>query len=173
MQFTDNGKFSVHLKEIHAPTCTACEKTFDSKTDLDKHIEEDHSKESNIICVVCSKSYKTNEDCLQHLEVDHSKCQVCVHTALDEEHLEIHMNENHIFKCLVCDEKLQSEPALKDHTVSAHTIHCPVCAVSFVGKEEFVKHYKYEHHLVCTTCGEVFRCVCISSTGHVSQSVSQ
>ncbi|KOB72140.1 Uncharacterized protein OBRU01_12676 [Operophtera brumata] len=85
-RFPNRYTMVVHANKVHKGpanyhNCNACDRVFELKQQLVKHIRRDHLMERRYQCSVCSKAFFTNSFLLKH-EVTHSgemkySCNVC------------------------------------------------------------------------------------------------
>lgn len=131
-RFAEYFRRQKHMVEVHglAPlkyTCNVCERSFDRRYTLSRHLKRDHLEERENECDVCNyKCYTKNE-----LKV----------------HMVKHTGER-IFECAVCKKSYARKKTLKEHM----RIHnndrrfvCPACGQAFVQKCSLKGHMKTHH----------------------------
>jgi len=128
--------------------CTECDKSFYSKTDLDRHYQSVHSTERPFVCEVCSSSFKTKPNLGRHVKNAHDKikngCLECktyykTEYELDEHLTQIHPNfSRFICQIEVCQKGFLKEVDLKIHYAKNHETFpktCSLCKESKTYKE--------------------------------------
>ena len=80
--------------------CTECNKHFNFRNSLSKHIKSDHEQMS-FSCLVCDKSFNYQSNLQRHVNVKHCKPQLK-------------------FKCGLCSKYFQNSSTLKKHKRSFH-----------------------------------------------------
>lgn len=131
-RFAEYFRRQKHLVEAHglAPlkyTCNVCERTFDRRYTLSRHLKRDHLEERENVCDVCSyRCYTKNE----------LKVHMVKHTG------------QKIFECTVCKKSYARKKTLREHM----RIHnndrrfvCPACGQAFVQKCSLKGHMKTHH----------------------------
>ena len=130
--FSSLGSLKRHVKKIHENmpkilVCDKCEggKTFETRTELGKHMRKVHKigKEKNCVCSVCGKAY---------LEM-----------AFLREHMYSHADEPQ-FPCEKCSKKFWGRRQLYHHDMSIHEGRrdhiCTYCGKGFHTKSRLLRH---------------------------------
>ncbi|XP_070547133.1 gastrula zinc finger protein XlCGF26.1-like [Ptychodera flava] len=149
--------FSQHLQDVHGEKmefkCERCNKTFENRSNLLRHVKANRNRES---CATALARFKGT------IDID---CPVC-QKKFDEKgklinHLSLHSVEKP-FKCYICDKAYTNNKSLKAHKRSFHSdvkpILCEVCG------KRFLRNYQLQRHMVqhsdkkyqCGTCGMWF-----------------
>ena len=139
--------------------------------ELNKHLERNHSPQSN--SGVCEKDLNEMSECdnlpLNHDKKDnnHSKddkfCILCTTAFQNEIDLEWHMETEHEvgnYKCLACNFCSESQDELGIHIVSLHAFPCDKCQSTIFQTPELLASHNVSHHQSqpcrCEKCGETF-----------------
>ena len=133
------GRLTFHMEKYHDEhqtfPCEKCDKKFDRKDVLYRHIEEVHST-YNINLPAAIKKLKVNEK--------EWKCKMCDLTFHSKNDI-----ENHLIK----------RNCLKPDTIMKHI--CQFCTSSFKEKHNLTKHIQNKHTvkeiITCPNCGKVFQ----------------
>ena len=92
-------------------TCTMCEETFESNTELDNHIESSHS---GVKCDFCEQTFSCNLKLQKHKNEKHPaayiQCKHCMLRFQDSRQLEHHVHTQH---------KSHTDPASTDSLIKS------------------------------------------------------
>uniref|UniRef100_A0A182JRJ5 C2H2-type domain-containing protein n=1 Tax=Anopheles christyi TaxID=43041 RepID=A0A182JRJ5_9DIPT len=132
--FRTNFAMERHIKLHHQPQlvnwqqCDQCEKWFDCKENLKKHVR------------------------LRHDERGQFPCDQCEHVSVNRRSLVFHKNRIHkqrqLFDCKHCGKKLLSKLGLREHLATHSNVplySCDFCDVTFNSSANKYKHYKSKH----------------------------
>ncbi|XP_060803366.1 zinc finger protein Xfin-like [Amyelois transitella] len=141
-------KFTAHMNKMHSikslPVycCRVCATTFESKNELESHINEELGEFDDLwICQFCDKEFDNRETTRRHLNehIDELEFDNCFSPHLG-------------FKCRYCPMLFWNEPDRESHQVRVHFENniedyykCQDCSETFSDKVFFVHHY-YEKH---------------------------
>ena len=97
-RFTRAADLNRHLRDHETSNkCDLCDKTFKSKSSLNRHNQTTHSEKQHI-CDICGKAfgtpYRLREHSLTHQPKQH-KCDACGSTFSKKSNLTRHMNSSH------------------------------------------------------------------------------
>ncbi|XP_069363852.1 zinc finger protein 25-like [Maniola hyperantus] len=131
-RFTEYFRRQKHLVEIHgvAPLryrCNVCDKAFERRYTLSRHMKRDHLEERDFQCQLCAYKCFTNVELRVHM-VKHNgerifECSVCKKSYARKktlkEHMRIHNNDRR-FACAVCGQAFVQKCSLKGHVKTHH-----------------------------------------------------
>ncbi|XP_032526287.2 zinc finger protein 28-like isoform X2 [Danaus plexippus] len=132
-RFSEYFRRQKHLVEVHglAPLhykCNVCDKAFDRRYTLSRHMKRDHLEERDYQCQLCSYKCFTNNELSVHM-IKHNgerihECSVCNKSYARKktlrEHMRIHNNDRR-FSCAVCGQSFVQKCSLKGHVKTHHT----------------------------------------------------
>lgn len=105
--------------------CDKCGKTFQSKYNLSKHIENEHLRVQSepLQCLICNTWYRNPDGLKAHNKNMHSnsdtehRCHICQKVSTTHRALLRHINFNHVrerkFKCTMCEKAFKRSQDLK------------------------------------------------------------
>ncbi|XP_002071727.4 zinc finger protein 782 [Drosophila willistoni] len=143
-------------------SCPHCEKKYQSKTTLDRHLAQQHKtlKDSPIEmtklkfkCQHCDKIYKGKYSLRQHVKRDH------VLDVKDEETTEgqATATSSSTFTCLECHKELPRLRLLDEHMFQMHGgALCPICQRRYKTRHELKRHqlnHTNERNVICSFAG--------------------
>ncbi|XP_063632122.1 PR domain zinc finger protein 5-like [Cydia splendana] len=131
-RFSEYFRRQKHLVQIHnlAPLqykCNVCDKSFDRRYTLSRHMKRDHLEERDYQCQLCSYKCFTNNELTVHM-IKHNgerifECAVCKKSYARKktlkEHMRIHNNDRR-FACAVCGQAFVQKCSLKGHIKTHH-----------------------------------------------------
>ncbi|XP_047039547.1 gastrula zinc finger protein XlCGF26.1-like [Helicoverpa zea] len=131
-RFAEYFRRQKHLAQVHgvAPLrykCNVCDRSFDRRYTLSRHMKRDHLEERDFQCEMCSYKCFTNNELRVHM-VKHNgeriyECSVCKKSYARKktlkEHLRIHNNDRR-FACAVCGQAFVQKCSLKGHLKTHH-----------------------------------------------------
>ena len=106
-----------------------CQRTFNDRSSMNKHIKSVHLKEKPHVCEVCQKAFSRASHLKEHLVV-HSKekkfeCPVCFKRfpflSTMNHHKQSH-GDDKLFKCDRCTKSFKEKKSLKVHCINTHKI---------------------------------------------------
>lgn len=127
-QYCDKSFTLYHNLKAHLPrhsgqlfTCFECNRHFDDKTKLKRHIIT-HGDNKRFKCNVCQKSFFFNKNLTQHL-LTHTgeknfKCNICEKSFSQHGHLKTHLithTDESKFKCDLCNVSFRFNTNLRRH----------------------------------------------------------
>ncbi|MBO9481875.1 C2H2-type zinc finger protein [Salinisphaera sp. G21_0] len=148
--------------------CNKCEKRFDRKKNLARHIRV-HNGEKPYKCKVCKKNFSRGSNLKVHARTHNGqrpyKCDNCdkrfLHRSDLKKHIRIHTGEKP-YKCEVCKMSFSIATSLTNHT-RKHTgerpYKCKVCDKSFRLATSLLKHkstHTGEKAFKCEVCEKSF-----------------
>ncbi|XP_037823192.1 zinc finger protein 271-like isoform X2 [Lucilia sericata] len=162
-------------KHIQKPNiCKYCLKSFDRKTDLNRHIRI-HTDERPYSCNVCDTAFKQVNHLKRHRESMHSilfqpqkfNCELCTKSFTEAEilkrHMSIHENKLSSYPCTMCSKIFKTRYDWQRHEQthsSRMDLICEYCLKSFDSNETLNRHlkvHKGEFKFLCTICKKTFR----------------
>lgn len=131
-RFTEYFRRQKHLVTIHGVeplkyNCNVCDRSFDRRFTLSRHMKRDHLEERNYQCEMCSYKCFTNNELRVHM-IKHNgerifECSVCKKSYARKktlkEHMRIHNNDRR-FACAVCGQAFVQKCSLKGHMKTHH-----------------------------------------------------
>ncbi|XP_053614847.1 zinc finger protein 480-like [Plodia interpunctella] len=138
--------------------CTKCPERFNEYFRRQKHMVEVHGVAPVFYkCNVCDKSFERRYTLSRHLKRDHLEerdyqCELCSYKCFTSNELRVHMvkhNGERIYECSVCKKSYARKKTLKEH-MRIHNndrrFACAVCGQAFVQKCSLKGHLKTHHH---------------------------
>ena len=175
-QTNDYNSLKKHIEEIHMPLvtqncvsiipCTLCDKTFVDSTQLEKHMTEIHSTDTDqwldSKCTKCGKIVRTNMGRERHVQLYCDSCRLCYPERTS---FEIHMSVLHSEPieqkkegkepddagtcCDQCGNLFENVKDLIAHIQMSHSnpelITCKHCDYKAPNKEEMYDHIECDH----------------------------
>ncbi|KAJ8705687.1 hypothetical protein PYW08_012733 [Mythimna loreyi] len=131
-RFAEYFRRQKHLVQVHgvAPLkykCNVCDKSFDRRYTLSRHMKRDHLEERDFQCETCSYKCFTKNELRVHM-IKHNgerifECSVCKKSYARKktlkEHMRIHNNDRR-FACAVCGQAFVQKCSLKGHLKTHH-----------------------------------------------------
>ncbi|XP_048003769.1 PR domain zinc finger protein 5-like isoform X6 [Leguminivora glycinivorella] len=158
--------------------CKECQKTFDKKSALQKHIRSFHRKHT-FNCPDCPETFPTKRTLQTHAKKVHDKntgvekgmaksryaefmkvtqgenpyaCRLCDFACAERGPLLSHIRSKHLrqMACPICDQYFPDQKLLDAHKTQPHhaKYSCTTCNLNFTKKELLTKHNKWHHDLV-------------------------
>ena len=167
--FKTNARLKEHII-IHTDNkpfaCELCDKSYNSKSNLRKHIEL--HKNLEVICVQCPKVFCSKYQMRQHAKI-HSKngllkCNFCTYETEQKTNLNIHVKRHiNTFKlqCPYCDLTFSIKADRKKHIhthLNVKMFKCMVCCKTFKQNTGLLNHKKIheEANILCRFCDKSF-----------------
>lgn len=166
----------THIKPIELKLpCEHCEKIFDNKRYLQKHIRLVHTTTGvDVVCPQCDKTFKNQHRLNVHVQrvhthrddVDH-ECSVCQKSFASAFGLKNHMTLHErsltdIVSCHVCQNAYRSQTLLNRHIKRQHQpavpSQCPQCGKVFINQDRLQNHMvrHTEKKFECDICKRMF-----------------
>ena len=170
---------NVHEKNSYKHECNQCEKSFNLKHALKRHINFVHKGLRLYKCQICKKSYGNTENLREHVRAIHDgikpfACEKCQFRCSRKSRLRIHVANRHEgirerkYNCNICDmafydmKGYQQHQKCKGHlekkkkdTVTSEkdnqNYNCIFCKTTFKYQEDLKNHL---HHKGCTAMSE-------------------
>ena len=182
----ESRALSYHILNTHfnqsVHKCSVCERGFDTKSDLEKHIKTAHVEErESFQCDKCPKSFKSLLGLNLHVKGIHigqkeAECKMCDKTFRNERYLKnhqklMHSGERTKWVCDDCGKSFLSKQLFKNHCLRVHLndeekakhMHpCPdpQCDNTFLTKDNLNRHFKRVHlkekNYQCSLCPKGF-----------------
>ena len=140
-------------------TCETCNRTFPSKTCLNKHIKHVHEKSSNVICEKCNEQFSTSATLRSHLprckgkKIDQTEyiCEKCSRVYSNKRSLTYHMkscngnvpSSSSSSHKRTANDSIQNKPSKKKR--SSGCVMCSVCSNCFLSKQQRDQHVAEDH----------------------------
>ena len=161
-------------------TCDSCNSSYDSVTQINRHMKQIHGK---YLKYFCQKSEKCDEDFLKlkdlrnHIETVHAKedellyCDQCEKKFLIPSELKQHNDRVHLkikgrkkaFFCDKCAKSFFSNGGLNEHTLHQHNdgkkdFQCDLCGNCYATASSLKDHKKEFHYKAfkCDQCDKLF-----------------
>ncbi|XP_030371468.1 serendipity locus protein delta [Scaptodrosophila lebanonensis] len=151
--------------------CSSCNKQFNSKYQLQKHMSEEHSKPQTHVCPICGIVRRDEEYLELHMNLHEGKtekqCRYCpksfsrpVNTL---RHMRMHWNKQK-YQCEKCGLRFSQDNLLYNHRLrheaEENPIICSICNVSFKSRKTFnhhtLIHKENRPRHYCTVCPKSF-----------------
>ena len=149
---------------ITAHHCILCDKLFNRKSSLWRHLFVVHSPRRPYACDTCGRSFTgmgaLKRHVLIHSDLKRFACDVCDRAFLRidclKEHKRIHSGIKP-FKCTICDKPFRQRHSVRVHENTTHTgarpHKCKVCGMDFSTRSNLTRHTKSKHwHWHTTYC---------------------
>ncbi|XP_034484801.1 serendipity locus protein delta [Drosophila innubila] len=166
---SDNqGKF---IAKRSKQECSTCGKSFNARYQLQKHINEEHSKTHAHVCPICGVIRRDEEYLELHMNVHEGKtekqCRYCpksfsrpVNTL---RHMRMHWDKKK-YQCEKCGLRFSQDNLLYNHRLrheaEENPIICSICNVSFKSRKTFnhhtLIHKENRPRHYCTVCPKSF-----------------
>ena len=145
-------------KDSNETKCNACNTSFVTSKQLDKHIEEKHNQKD---CNFCEKTFPNKNQLKKHMDrcveygnttANCNKCQKTVTRFGLKNHIERCHGKQDNFSCPKCGQKGSSINKIKKHMEEEHSdrveknmFSCPKCGQKGSSINEMKKHMDEEH----------------------------
>ncbi|XP_053391194.1 zinc finger protein 676-like isoform X2 [Mercenaria mercenaria] len=164
----------VH-KNMHAGLkpheCAKCEKSFATKSSLERHDAVRHQEATPFKCGQCGKAFKTKDNLKKHSKVHQEpkfSCEVCgkgwVEKCSLRKHMQVHTKAKP-FICELCG-KAYGRKSLLDNHRRLHTGEkpykctkegCDKAFRSYSNLKQHIRNHSATHPYVCDVCGKMFK----------------
>ncbi len=164
--FTNHVKNRHSLKTKAVYGCPKCDKKFQNKAGQRLHLLHQHGNQGQFKCSICDRifNYKTTLD--KHIHAVHLgflvdrqeksvQCLICDLKLASQRGLQDHIKKIHTHnslkvKCPICDKVFAAQSTLKEHMKSRHqkskeSHKCHICDKVFDNKAKMKAHFKYVH----------------------------
>ena len=171
-----------HVKSVHeiligekkSFRCPQCEKIFESKAGIIRHIDLYHKGLEKLECPTCKREFRGKGVLDRHIAVVHERkkphlCKICGKTFSAGFLLKNHIRLVHEGKrphvCDICGKTFKTPQQTKNHILSSHgdgkkPFQCPSCDKTFVLKHHMQKHAFIHTNIrsyECTACDDKFK----------------
>ena len=141
--------------------CIICEKTFNLKNKLKRHLKEIHLNEFNFSkCSICPKSFKRKEHLKRHILAIHLKdkfsCSICNQRYVELNRIKQHFTKKHkLTVCQYCNNFYTLEHSETHHkncekenkeSHSENVHYCSKCKLCFTTKEKLKRHLNSQNN---------------------------
>ena len=157
--------FQKRRKNLTGYKCSQCNRSFNSKSEVNKHAKNVHSESTILICPYCGEPISRKDNLIRHIQDVHNSSNAllyceqtdCGKSFASKRALQRHIDDNHEkkkFKCTVCKTDFSRRNLLERHMVAVHvaavqdvplTFRCE-CGKDFRNSQGLMSHRKY--------CGE-------------------
>ena len=171
-----------HVKSVHeiligekkSFRCPLCEKIFESKMGIIRHIDLYHKGLEKLECPTCKREFRGKGVLDRHIAVVHERkkphlCTICGKAFPAGFVLKKHIRLVHEGKrphvCDSCGKTFKTPHQLKNHILSSHgdgkkSFQCPSCDKTFVLKHDMKKHAFIHTNIrpyECNACDDKFK----------------
>ena len=171
-----------HVKSVHeiligekkSFRCPLCEKIFESKMGIIRHVDLYHKGLEKLECPTCKREFKGKGVLNNHIAVIHERkkphlCTICGKAFPTGFVLKNHIKLVHEGKrphvCDTCGKTFKTPQQTKNHILSSHgdgkkPFQCPSCDKTFVLKHHMQKHAFIHTNIrsyECTACDDKFK----------------
>ena len=171
-----------HVKSVHeiligekkSFRCPLCEKIFESKMGIIRHIDLYHKGLEKLECPTCKREFRGKGVLDRHIAVVHERkkphlCTICGKAFPAGFVLKNHIRLVHEGKrphvCDSCGKTFKTPHQLKNHILSSHgdgkkSFQCPSCDKTFVLKHDMKKHAFIHTNIrpyECNACDDKFK----------------
>ncbi|XP_026475656.1 zinc finger protein 836-like [Ctenocephalides felis] len=166
------SSFQFHVlghSNIRPFKCNACEKSYKTKTMLNKH-KLSHQNEKKYKCKYCGENFTNTNRRYYHIKMIHDNnyphaCEICPKTFKLKNHLinhrMIHTGERR-YPCTMCPSAFTTSSGLRNHTYT-HTgekkFSCTLCDRRFTRLHTLKNHMVFhtrERRYKCDKCGKTY-----------------
>ena len=155
-------------------TCHHCNKSYNNKASVQRHIKYAHSEHPRVPCDICSKEFSERDAMMRH-RASHQpshQCDECGRMFATLYSVTRHYNIQHKntggYDCRTCGKRYTSQVSLSAHMVkhgAPKPFTCKVCMKMFVQKKTWKIHVESgiclkkaegDNKYSCDTCGKCF-----------------
>lgn len=109
--------------------CDYCEKSFDNRSNLMRHMNLHKDVTPNYVCEQCGASYSAMHSLKEHMNDKHTKKKMHVCEVCNREFTNRHLYKNHVvthsedrpFACTICSKSFKLKTNLMRHTKRCHS----------------------------------------------------
>lgn len=120
--------FPLNLFSAKSHKCDHCEKSFDTRSNLTRHMQIHKDVTPSFVCEQCGGSYATMHALREHINDRHTKKKVHICEVCQREFTNRHLYRNHIathsedrpFACTICTKAFKLKTNLMRHTKRNH-----------------------------------------------------
>ena len=154
--------------------CNNCNKSFNFKSHLNKHLKLFHINQGKLQCLKCKKQFKFKYQFKTHKKICSTKiekksetCDICDESFYSSKLLEKHVKNTHsksgYYNCKDCSQSFDRPKYLQDHIDSLHNkkkFKCNICDKNFMLERNLSIHYlrvhKQNEKFQCDICEKDF-----------------
>lgn len=136
-------------------TCNNCSAEFQTKDEVEKHVE---SHEEKYVCLICqitvNGALNFSAHMQQHREDKSFPCPMCIHTATRKSAMLTHITRMHFrkydFQCRTCGKCFNDATTFKEHEnfhLGIKPFVCIVCSREFVYSRYLIAHQIRNHRV--------------------------
>ena len=136
--------------------CQVFDNSVSKENDSKAQVSSIHDEKEPFECTTCGKNLFAKTNLLRHITDEHPlKCSKCDQLLDKKILLKRHMitvhDEKKKYFCNICDLKFLLKQSLKKHLVSVHNkpikvYDCSICSDSFMNQDRLTKHRRNVHH---------------------------
>ena len=139
-----------YLKDQISDLCSFCEKSFESRSDLKGHLQDEHfisqGTQTDVNTATQDESVQQESSVKPFILY---KCFYCYRSIISEEQLKSHRKECSTV-CAICDAQCKDISDLQLHVLEYHTWFipqylCSQCPTNFKSNESLQSHRRYSH----------------------------
>ena len=172
ISFGEKSALKFHVNSFHkrAFKCAICQKVFETRELLTKHMVGIHKAKLGFKCDTCKECFLNKDQLKDHFKTVHQKtvyvCEKCNEFCRDSYLLTKHIIEKHNgHKCQFCYSAFFNREKLLSHIKDIHQeeeeeveeIKCRICFEKFRTQSEFSKHFNKKHQEKCQYCEKFFK----------------
>ena len=174
------GKLSYHYKSLHFYCSKKCDKQFESRDDLMKHLEDNHPDEAftkqfggkRHTCKFCKKTYSKTDLMDGHYKLIHQYCRDCDISCSGKEEMILHLQEIHQidFTCSICQKVFLLKKPFNEHMRRIHNEkdkeskekphQCDICSKMLSSKSTLQSHIDVIHRNIKATSFDKYSFSC-------------
>ena len=178
--FKDNRGLKFHSEKHsgNVEKCPICDRVFQGKMLLKRHIKRTHNMAERYHCNQCEKSYKNKQGLQTHIDMVHSgidresarvhECDICLKRFFTKGSVVVHKMQVHeaqkAFQCDQCPKSFCMKGGLKSHFLLVHSglrpFNCETCGKTYKTKAQLDDHkivaHTTEKGSLCPICGQAF-----------------
>ncbi|XP_063371159.1 zinc finger protein 667-like [Cydia amplana] len=156
----------MKMEDFEVYGCMECQKTFNKKSALQKHIRNLHRKVL-LKCSDCGDSFATKRTLQNHAKKAHDKITVPEKDTRYKTFIKVIQGDppdEDIYACTLCDSKYYRLTEITAHTkYHARKLTCPVCFKFIPDRVEYKKHRAQPHpdapKFTCQACKCVYNTI--------------
>ena len=152
----------VHILRRHMNEkpikCTKCSLGFVTKTEVTRHMRNQHTEELWYQCQVCEERFKSNAMKRIHEDREHEieiYCKLCNNVFYKTSDLRYHRRvvhgpekiSEHAFSCDICFRVFYSQEHLQNHKVRHKSHKCIICNLVLATSNDLISHKRFEHNV--------------------------
>lgn len=132
--------------------CQECNRPFQRKYTLLRHLHTAHSKAFQFSCHICNCNFSLESHLIDHMRKLHGTCGYCRKSFSNRRTLYVHIAKKHrkvgLYKCDICNKSFSCKPLFYGHWLnhsSEELFQCNLCGVRFQTSTSLLLHTKQFH----------------------------